>query len=161
MRPAAVRRREGLFQKIAGFRGGAAGLLLSDRVVRAASAELNALRPVVLDEVRVAIARIRALAGSRAEAEEIFATAHDVRGLAGGYGFAGVGVVAGAIRTYGEHSPDGFAPDWPLLELLSMMLARAFDHPEEATAETLKASCRQAVTKAMKREGREPPEGAL
>jgi hypothetical protein len=158
---AAQRRREDLFQRIAGRRGGAAGVLLSDRVLREATAKLDELRPLALDEIRQAIGRIRALAETRTSAEHIFMTAHDVRGLAGAYGFVGVGVVAGAIRTYGEHPPEGFEPDWSLIQLLSMMLARAFDHPGEAPAQTLQSGCRLAVTRAMGREGREPSEGAL
>ncbi len=154
-------RRERLFQQIAGQRGGAAGVMLSDRVLREASARLSALRPEALEQIKTAIDRIRTLADSQASAKEIFAQAHDVRGLAGGYGLAGVGVVAGAIRTYGENATEAFVPDWVLLQLLSKMLSRAFDYPSEAPAETLMASCRQAVVNAMSREGRETPEGAL
>jgi len=162
MRPSvAQRRREDLFQRIAGRRGGAVGVLLSDRVLQEATAKLDELRPLALAEIRQTIARIRALAEARASAADIFAAAHDVRGLAGAYGFAGVGVVAGAIRTYGENPPEGYEPDWALIQLLSMMLARAFDHPGEASASTLQSGCRLAVTKAMGREGREPPAGAL
>jgi hypothetical protein len=73
----------------------------------------------------------------------------------------GVGLVAGAIRTYGDNGFGGIQPDWVLIQLLSKMLARAFEHPDEVPVETLHAICRQAVIRAMSREGRETPEGAF
>lgn len=155
------RRREDLFQSIAGRPGGAAKLLLSERILLEATAGLEDLRPIALGEISSAIAEIRTLADHQDRIKDIFAAAHDVRGLAGSYGLAGVGVVAGAIRTYGENRPVDFSPDWVLIQLLSQMLARAFDHPGEASIETLQINCRQAVTKAMAREGRDPPEGAF
>ncbi len=159
--PSGRQRREGLFQRIAGRRGGAAGVLLSDMMLKEATARMEELRPAALGEIKAAISRIRALADSQDAAGEIFAASHHVRGLAGSYGLGGVGVVAGAIRTYGDNCPEGFEPDWLLIQLLSKMLARAFDHPGEVPVEALLAGCRQAVFKAMGREGREAPEGAL
>jgi hypothetical protein len=84
-----------------------------------------------------------------------------VRGLGGAYGLAGAGVVAGAIRAYGENRPRGFEPDWPLIRLLAQMLARTFEHPDAASPQTLILLCREALAKVMAREGRAMPEGAL
>ena len=157
----ARQRRENLFQKIAGGRGGAAGVMLNDSMLKAAAAKMEELRPAVLAEIKSAVERIRGMADNQATPKELFAQAHHVRGLAGSFGLAGVGVVAGAIRTYGDNYAEGFSPDWALLKLLALMLARALEHPGEVPIETLMSSCRQAVIKAMSREGRETPEGAL
>jgi hypothetical protein len=158
---AASQRREALFRRIAGSRGGAAAMLLDPAVLREAEAKLGALKPLVVAEMQAAIARIRALAGASAGADEIFAAAHDVRGMAGAYGFAASGTAAGAIRAYGEGRPDGFRPDWDLMRLLTQMLARTFEHPEAAEAAALASVCREALVKVMTREGREPPLGPL
>ena len=156
------RRREALFRTISGAKGGAAAVLLDPAVLAEAEGKLQQLRPLVMAEMRAAVSHIRALAASKAGAAEIFSVAHDVRGLAGAYGFDGSGIVAGAIRAYGENRPPGFEPDWGLLQLLAQMLGRTFELPDSAPPAALAAICREAVTKVMAREGREPPsEGAL
>lgn len=154
------KRREDLFRRIASGRGGATAILLNPRLVAEAQLKLEELKPMVVAEMQGAIERIRDFAASEASVDRIFAEAHDVRGLAGSYGFAGSGVVAGAIRTYGENRPGDFTPDWPLLRLLAQMLGRTFESPD-ATPGALASLCREAVTKVMAREGREPPEGAF
>ena len=153
----ACQRREALFRRLSGGRGGAAGLLLAPAVLAEAEGKLQALRPLAVAEMQAAIGQVRALAGGKAAAEDIFAAAHDVRGLAGAYGFAGAGVVAGAIRAYGENRAAGFELDWNLVQLLAQMLARTFEHPDAAPPEALAAVCRQALGKVMAREGRELP----
>ena len=155
------RKRETLFRSISVNRGGAAGVLLNPALVAEAEGKLQGLRPMVLAEIRTTIGQIRTLAASKAALAEIFNAAHEVRGLAGAYGFHGAGIVAGAIRAYGENQPEGFKPDWGLLQLLAQMLAHTFERPESASPTTLAAICREAVGKVMAREGREPPEGAL
>ncbi|MGZ3273235.1 MAG: hypothetical protein ACXU82_03130 [Caulobacteraceae bacterium] len=157
----ANQRREALFRRISGARGGAAAVLLDPAVLAEAEVKMQELKPLVVAEMQAAIGHIRALAAGKAAVGEIFTAAHDVRGLAGAYGFAGTGVVAGAIRVYGENQPAGFEPDWDLLQLLAQMLARTFEHPEAAAPSTLASVCREALGKVMAREGREPPEGAL
>jgi hypothetical protein len=157
----ASQRRQALFRRIAGSRGGAAGTLLDPAVLAVAEVKLEALKPLAVAELQAGIGRIRALVGGSEGVDEIFATAHDVRGMAGAYGFAGSGVVAGAIRAYGENRPEGFAADWDLLRLLAQMLARTFEHPQAAPAEALASLCREALVKVMAREGREPPDGPL
>lgn len=154
-------RREALFRLIAGSKGGAAGELLNPAILAEAEGKLQDLKPLAVAEVQAAIGQVRTLAGSKAAAADIFAAAHDVRGLAGAYGFAGAGVVAGAIRAYGENRTEDFEPDWGLLQLLVQMLARTFEHPQAAPPATLAAICREALGKVMAREGRELPVGAI
>ena len=160
MSASAQQGREDLFRRIASGRGGAAAILLDSRLVAEAQLKLEELKPVVVAEMQGAIDRIRTFAAGSASVDRLFAEAHDVRGLAGTYGYAGAGVVAGAIRTYGENRPAGFTPDWPLLQLLAQMLGQTFQHPD-ATPGAMAALCCEAVTKVMAREGREPPEGAF
>lgn len=155
------RRRDALFRSISGTEGGAAGALLDPAVLAEAEGRLRGMSDLVVAELRTTVGRVRALAGGKSALNEIFAAAHEVRGLAGAYGFDGAGVVAGAIRAYGENRPEAFEPDWGLLQLLAQMLTRTFEHPDSAPPATLAAICREAVTKVMAREGREPPEGAL
>jgi hypothetical protein len=154
------RRREELFASIARSKGGAAGALLDSAVLAKAQSRLEALKPMATADIETGIDRIRRLADEQATPEEIFATAHAIKGLAGTYGFASVGMVAGAIRVYAENPPPGFEPDWSLLQLLTQTMARLFADPEGAP-EALAAMCREAVTKVMTREGREIPEGAF
>ncbi|MEI9889893.1 MAG: hypothetical protein WDN45_03975 [Caulobacteraceae bacterium] len=77
--------------------------------------------------------------------------------MAGAYGFASVGMVAGAIRVYGENRPPEFTPDWALLQLLIQTMERTFEDPVAAPPQVLASMCREAVTKVMAREGREVP----
>jgi hypothetical protein len=154
------RRREELFASIARGQGGAAAMLLDPEVLAKAQTKLEALKPAATAEIRRAIDRIREMADGRADPDQIFAMVHDIKGLAGAYGFASVGVVAGAIRVYAESRPPGFQPDWSLIQLLTQTMARAFEDPAAARPQVLDM-CREAVAKVMAREGREIPEGAL
>jgi chemotaxis protein histidine kinase CheA len=155
------RRREELFASIARGKGGAAGLLLDPEVLIKAQMKLEELKPMATAEIRSAIGRIRTMADDQAGPDQIFSTAHEIKGLAGTYGFASVGMVAGAIRAYAENRPQGFQPDWALLQLLTHTMARTFDDPDAAPPQVLATMCREAVAKVMTREGREIPEGAL
>lgn len=155
------RRREELFASIARGRGGAAKLLLDPEVLNQAQAKLQELKPMAVVEIQAAIARARVMAESRATPDKIFTTAHDIKGLAGAYGFTSVGMVAGAIRVYGENRPPDFKPDWALLQLLIQTMARTFEDPAAAPPQVLSGMCREAVSKVMAREGREIPEGAF
>ena len=157
----AVRRRNELFRQLADAPGGAAAALLDPKVLANAQGRMDELKPMVVAEMQVAIEHIRGLAEQAAAVDQIFFAAHDVRGLAGAYGFAGTGVVAGAIRAYGENRPRGFQPDWGLIRLLAQMLARTFERPEAASPQTLTPLCREALAKVMAREGREMPDGVL
>jgi len=157
----AVRRRRELFERIAKGRGGAAASLLDPMVLAQAQSRMDELKPLAVAEVQVAIDHIRAMVEQGTGIDQVFLAAHDIRGLAGAYGFSGAGVVAGAIRAYGENLPKDFQPDWGLLRLLAQMLARTFEHPHAAAPETLAATCRAAVAKVMTREGREFPDGDL
>ena len=154
------RRREELFASIARGKGGAAGVLLTPEVLARAQTKLEELKPRATAELRAAIGRIRLLAEDREAPDQIFATAHEITGLAGTYGFANVGQVAGAIRVYAESRPPGFEPDWSLLQLLTQAMSRTFEDPDAAAPQVL-AMCREGVAKVMAREGREIPEGAL
>jgi chemotaxis protein histidine kinase CheA len=155
------RRREELFASIARGKGGAASVLLHPTVLAQAQMKLEELKPNAVAEIRAAIGRLRIMAEDGASAETIFTTAHDIKGMAGTYGFASVGMVAGAIRVYGENRPPEFKPDWALLQLLIQTMSRTFDDPAAAPPQMLTAMCREAVTKVMTREGRDVPEGAL
>jgi Hpt domain len=155
------RRREELFASIARGKGGAAKLLLDPNVLANAQMKLQELKPMAVAEIQAAIGRIRLMAEDQTTAEKVFTTAHDIKGLAGAYGFASVGMVAGAIRVYGENRPPDFEPDWPLLQLLIQTMARTFEDPTAAPPNVLAAMCREAVSKVMTREGREIPEGAF
>ncbi len=157
----AVRRRQALFRRIADAPGGATAALLDPQVLAEAQGKMDELKPLVVAEMQVAIDHIRGLADQAAGVDQIFLAAHDVRGLGGAYGFAGAGVVAGAIRAYGENRPRGFEPDWALIRLLAQMLSRTFERPEAASPQTLILLCREALAKVMAREGREMPEGVL
>lgn len=154
------RRREELFSSIARSKGGAAGLLLAPSMLAQAQSKLEELKPAATAEIRAAIARIRLALDDRAMPDKIFAAAHDIKGLAGAYGFASLGMVAGAVRVYGENRPPGFEPDWALLQLLVQTMARTFEDPA-AAPQVLAATCHEAVIKVMAREGRDIPEGAL
>lgn len=155
------RRREELFASLARNKGGAAGMLLAPEVLARAQTKLEALKPMATAEIKAAIGQLRVMAEDRATADKIFAAAHDIKGLAGTYGLASVGMVAGAIRLYGESRPPRFEPDWSLLQLLIQTMARTFEDPSAAPPQVLAAMCREAVAKVMAREGREIPEGAL
>lgn len=154
-------RREDLFASIARGKGGATKLLLEPEVLAQAQRKLEELKPKAVAEIRGATAGIRLLAEGRSESEKIFAVAHDIKGLAGTYGLASVGMVAGAIRAYGENRPPGFEPDWPLLQLLIQTMTRTFDDSTAVSPQMLATMCHEAVTKVMTREGREIPEGVF
>ena len=156
----APKRREALFRRIASAHGGAAALLLNPELLAKAQVRLDELKPMAVAEMQAAVRRICSLANAEVSADLIFGAAHDVRGLAGGYGFTGAGVVAGAIRAYGQNQTSDFQPDWALLQLLAQMLTRTFED-SETPPQALASVCREAVAKVMTREGRAPPEGAL
>ena len=155
------RRREELFASIARRKGGATKLLLEPEVLAQAQRKLEELKPMAVAEIQAAIDGIRLLAGGRAGSEEIFAAAHGIKGLAGAYGLASAGMVAGAIRVYGENWPPGLEPDWSLLQLLIQTMARTFEDSTAVSPQVLATMCHEAVAKVMAREGRDIPEGVL
>lgn len=155
------RRREELFANIARGKGGAGKLLLEPEVLAQAQKKLEELKPKAVAEIKVAIAGMRVLADGRTDSDQIFAVAHDIKGMAGSYDLASVGMVAGAIRVYGENRPPGFAPDWSLLHLLVQTLARTFEDSNAVPPQMLATMCNEAVAKVMTREGREIPEGVF
>jgi hypothetical protein len=146
--------REFLFRRIAAQRGGARGALLAQDLVAQAEGNLQAMIPAVIAEVEATIDDIRALAEARTTAPQIWSGVHDLRGLAGTFGMAEVGLIAGAIRLYGQDWPDGFEPDWPFLQTLTTMLSRAFHHPGELPLDMLATACEEAVADQLAREGR-------
>ena len=154
-------RREDLFASIARGQGGATKLLLEPGVLAQAQRKLEELKPRAVAETHAAINRVCLLAEGRAGSDEIFAVAHDIKGMAGAYGLTSVGMVAGAIRIYGENRPPGFEPDWSLLQLLIRTMARTFEDPDAVSPQVLATMCNEAVAKVMAREGRDIPEGVL
>jgi hypothetical protein len=153
--------REALFREIAGGRGGARAVLLSETVLGRAQANLEVVAPEAQEEVRRAVELLQLLSEARGPVSRIWKTAHDLRGLAGGFGLDAVGVVAGAIRWYGMDAPADFKPNGELIEALVSMLAHAFRYPDQTPVDTIAKACRDAVTKQLVREGRPAGDGGL
>ena len=150
-----AKRRQKLFREISGGRGGAKAFLLEPERLQRAQARLDAMAPRALADMREAIDRVLLEAESKGSLDAIFKAAHDVRGLAGTFGLAGLGAIAGEIRTYGQGRGPDFEPDWPLLVSLARILSRALSRPGELPEAMIAAECHEAVSNAMKREGRE------
>ena len=73
----------------------------ADRLIAAGKKALGALEPEVRRALQDHQARLDALAGARElDAAALFDLAHDVRGLAGTFGYASLGLIADGVARY-------------------------------------------------------------
>jgi hypothetical protein len=146
------------FLEIASRPGGASGSLLAPAALSRADAAFGRLSRAVVDELEALSRKMIELAEREEAQDQIFAMAHHVRGLAGAGNRQAAGGVAGAIRAYGQNADPGFHPDWTLLRLLGAMLLHAIVSPAGVDVAVLERTCRSAVMKTMRSEGRIPPD---
>lgn len=133
--------------------GGAESRLLSQDVLAAADAGISALADEALVDIA---ARVEALCAPeiRGDAAELFRLAHDIRGVAGTFGFVGVGSAADALCDYLDPSRGGQGVNVALIDLLTAAIAGALKNPRDQLVDDVAEACRSAVAASLAREGR-------
>jgi chemotaxis protein histidine kinase CheA len=150
-RSPATMAREARFRRMAMTNGGVAKALGNPAVLEAAERRLNALQDVVAEDLA---RRMHLLEQSATQgAQATYAHAHDIRGLAGGFGFHVMGELATLTCNYIDALGHNAPIHREVLDVLVAGMRRALASPQDPMLELIAAGAAKAVSKTLAKEG--------
>lgn len=150
-RSPATMAREARFRRMAMTNGGVAKALGNPAVLEAAEKRLSGLQGVAAEDLG---RRMQLLEQSLGEGARVtYALAHDIRGVAGGFGFD----VMGELATLTCNYIDALGPNTPIhrdvLDILIAGMRSALASPQDPTLQLIAAGAAKAVSKTLARDG--------
>jgi hypothetical protein len=150
-RSPATMAREARFRRMAMTDGGVAKAFANPAVLEAAERRLNALQDVAAEDLA---RRMHLLEQSFTKgAQATYAHAHDIRGLAGGFGFHVMGELATLTCNYIDALGHNKPIHREVIDILIAGMRQALASPQDPTLQLISAGAAKAVSKTLAREG--------
>jgi len=137
------------FRAVAARPGGATSLLTTQAVLEAAAHRIEALGSRALEDISERLARVRCTGRSN---REVYADAHDIRGIAAIFKFPGVGAAAAILCRLVESFPDAAPADHRLVDLIGAAMQASLANPADPLADRVITACAEAVDAELARQ---------
>jgi len=131
------------FKVVAAQPGGAAAALGSGKALARAATGIRARGDTAHRDISERISRLEA--PDHVLVDALYADAHDIRAIAGTFGFAAVGSAADALCRYLDNSKAEHLSDRRLVDVIVAAMRASFANPADPMTDEIAASCHRAV----------------